>query len=72
MSLRVERELQIRQLTMIGKSRLATQLAWEDFNADDNTAAFVAYRMLVAEGSTVVRVGTAIFGPRKPRGGAEA
>jgi hypothetical protein len=40
---RVERELQIRQLTIIGKSRLATQIAWEDFNVDDNTAAFVAY-----------------------------
>ena len=40
---RVERALQMRQLTMIGKSRLATQITWEDFSADDNTAAFVAY-----------------------------
>jgi pyridoxal phosphate enzyme (YggS family) len=30
------------------------------------------FEIAIAEGSTVVRVGTAIFGPRKPRGGAEA
>ncbi len=40
---RVERALQMRQLTMIGKSRLAAQISWEDFSADDGTAAFVAY-----------------------------
>lgn len=40
---RVSRELTIRELTMIGKSRLAARITWEDFAADDNTAAFVAY-----------------------------
>ncbi len=30
------------------------------------------FEIAIAEGSTMVRVGTAIFGPRKPRGGPES
>lgn len=40
---RVRRELNLRELTMIGKSRLASRLVWEDFGTDDASLAFVAY-----------------------------
>lgn len=40
---RVSRALDVRQLTMIGKARLAAEISWEDFSADDNAAAFAAY-----------------------------
>ena len=40
---RVDRSLQIRQLTVAGKSRLSHQVKWEDFKSDDNTGAFISY-----------------------------
>jgi hypothetical protein len=40
---RVDRGVKVRELTMIGKSRLAAAVERADFSADDNTAAFVAY-----------------------------
>lgn len=40
---RVGRELRVRQLTMIGKSRLAAQVEWDEFSANDHSASFIAY-----------------------------
>jgi hypothetical protein len=36
-------EIEKRALILIGKSRLASQLSWADFSADQNTACFIAY-----------------------------
>ncbi|MFC4637702.1 hypothetical protein [Deinococcus hohokamensis] len=40
---KVERELEKRALTLISKSRLASELPYEDFARDARTAAFIAY-----------------------------
>jgi len=40
---RVRRLLDQRALTLISKSRLASELSWEEFSADVNAACFVAY-----------------------------
>jgi hypothetical protein len=40
---RVEREWTKRGFTLVGKSRLASQLTWEEFSADVPSACFVAY-----------------------------
>ena len=40
---RVEREWTKRGFTLVGKSRLASRLTWEDFSADRASACFVAY-----------------------------
>lgn len=40
---RLARELEIRELTLIGKSRLTSELTWEEFAADRNSACFLAY-----------------------------
>lgn len=41
--LRIVRELQKRCFTLIGKSRLASQLSWEEFARDADSACFIAY-----------------------------
>jgi hypothetical protein len=40
---RVERAWQKRGFTLIGKSRLASRLTWDEFRADRDSACFVAY-----------------------------